>query len=81
LYADREVVLCAGALQSPHLLQLSGVGDADKLRGAGIRPVHALPGVGANIQDHLGVGLTYLCDEPVTRIGGMIPISTTCTGQ
>jgi choline dehydrogenase len=66
LYADREVVLCAGALQSPHLLQLSGIGDAEALRSAGIRPVHALPGVGANLQDHLGVGLTYVCDEPVT---------------
>ena len=51
--ATREVVLAAGAIASPHLLQLSGVGDPAMLQAAGLGVVHALPGVGANLQDHL----------------------------
>ena len=51
-HAEREVVLCAGAVQSPQLLQLSGIGDAAHLRQVGITPVVDLPGVGANLQDH-----------------------------
>jgi choline dehydrogenase len=50
--ASREVILCAGAIQSPQLLQLSGVGPAALLRTHGIPVVHDLPGVGANLQDH-----------------------------
>ncbi len=53
--ADREVILSAGALQSPQVLQLSGIGDADHLRRIGIAPVVDLPGVGANLQDHYQV--------------------------
>lgn len=53
--ADREVILSAGALQSPQLLQLSGIGDAEHLRRIGIAPVVDLPGVGANLQDHYQV--------------------------
>jgi len=66
LYADAEVLLASGAVQSPHLLQLSGVGDPDALREAGVEPVHALPGVGANLQDHLDVTICYECPEPIT---------------
>jgi len=61
-----EVLLCGGAINSPQLLQLSGVGDADQLREVGIEPVHHLPGVGANLQDHLEVYLVQQCTKPVS---------------
>jgi choline dehydrogenase len=50
--AAREVILCGGAVNSPHLLQISGIGPAEHLRSIGVEVVHALPGVGANLQDH-----------------------------
>ena len=51
--ATREVILCAGALQTPQLLLLSGIGPASELAPLGIEPVHELPGVGRNLHDHL----------------------------
>ncbi len=54
---DREVVLCAGAIGSPHLLQLSGIGPGDALADAGLAVVRDVPGVGANLLDHLANGL------------------------
>ncbi|WP_033289273.1 GMC family oxidoreductase [Amycolatopsis jejuensis] len=57
-YADREVVLSGGAVNSPRLLLLSGIGPADELRPLGIDVVHDLPGVGKNFQDHMDVYLT-----------------------
>ena len=57
--AKREVVLCGGAISSPHLLLLSGVGPAEQLREHGIPLVHDLPGVGRNLQDHLTVYVNY----------------------
>ena len=54
-----EVLLCAGAVQSPQILQLSGVGDPDRLRAAGVEPVHDLSGVGENLQDHLDVTMSW----------------------
>jgi choline dehydrogenase len=65
-YADREVLLSAGAVQSPQILNLSGIGDPDALRAAGISPLHALPGVGANLQDHLDVAINWACTQPIT---------------
>jgi len=53
--ARREVLLSAGALQSPQLLMLSGIGPAEQLRGLGIEVCHDLPGVGANLHDHVDV--------------------------
>ena len=53
--AEREVVLCAGAVASPQILLQSGIGDADQLKALGIVPVHHLPGVGENLHDHLFV--------------------------
>src|SRR5262249_34741137 len=50
--AAREVILAAGAIGSPHVLQLSGIGDPDHLGRAGVPVRHALPGVGKNLQDH-----------------------------
>jgi choline dehydrogenase len=55
--ADREVVLCAGAIGSPHVLQLSGIGPRAPLEAVGIDVVHESPGVGANLLDHLANGL------------------------
>ena len=66
LRARREVLLCAGALQSPQLLQLSGVGPAALLRQFGIRVVRDLPGVGENLQDHLQIRLIYETRQPIT---------------
>lgn len=64
--ANCEVVLSAGAFQSPQLLQVSGIGDADYLRALGIRPVHDAPQVGKNLQDHLQSRLIYKCTKPIT---------------
>ena len=58
-YADAEVLVCTGAVQSPQVLQLSGIGDPDELRAAGVTVTHALPGVGKNLQDHLDVTLSW----------------------
>lgn len=57
--ASGEVLLCAGAVQSPQILQVSGIGDPERLRAAGVPVVHALPGVGQNLQDHLDVLLNW----------------------
>ena len=64
--ASREVILSAGAIQSPRLLMLSGVGDGEQLRQAGVEPLHQLPGVGQNLQDHLDVILVQACRLPVS---------------
>ncbi|MFE9396907.1 choline dehydrogenase [Streptomyces flavidovirens] len=62
----REVILCGGAINSPQLLQLSGVGNAGELRALDIDVVHDLPGVGENLQDHLEVYVQYACKQPVS---------------
>ncbi len=64
--ATREVLLCAGALRSPQLLELSGVGDAERLGALGIPVVQHLPGVGENLQDHLMPRITFECRPHVT---------------
>jgi choline dehydrogenase len=61
LHARHEVVLCAGAIQSPQLLQLSGIGPADLLKQHRIDPLIDLPGVGENLQDHLQVRPSFRC--------------------
>jgi choline dehydrogenase len=61
-----EIVLCGGAINTPQLLQLSGIGDAALLRRHGIRAVHHLPGVGRNLQDHLEVYVQYAAAQPVS---------------
>ena len=65
-HARREVILAAGALQSPQLLQLSGIGPPGVLRSFGIPVRHALPGVGENLQDHLQARVIFRCTQPVT---------------
>ena len=64
--AAAEVVLCGGAINTPQLLQLSGIGPAAVLRDAGVSPVVDLPGVGENLQDHLEVYVQYACTQPVS---------------
>jgi choline dehydrogenase len=60
------VILSGGAINTPQLLQLSGVGNAAELSVLGVEVVHDLPGVGENLQDHLEVYIQYACKEPVT---------------
>jgi choline dehydrogenase len=62
--AGREVIVAGGAVNSPALLQQSGLGSPDLLRGLGIPMVHALPAVGANLQDHLGIDYLYHSRRP-----------------
>lgn len=61
-----ETILCGGAFNSPQLLQLSGVGNAQYLTSVGITPIHDLPGVGENLQDHLEVYVQHSCKKPVS---------------
>jgi choline dehydrogenase len=65
-FAEREVIVAAGAIQSPQLLQLSGIGPGELLQRHGIAPVKVLPGVGRNLQDHLQSRIIWRCSEPVT---------------
>ncbi len=65
LYAG-EVILCGGAINSPQLLQLSGIGNADELRRLGIDVVEHVPAVGENLQDHLEVYVQYASTQPVS---------------
>lgn len=64
--AAREVVLCGGVINTPQLLQLSGVGPADLLQRNGIGIVHDLPGVGCNLQDHYNAYVLCECTRPIT---------------
>ena len=64
--AEREVIVCAGAIGSPHLLMLSGIGPPDHLRKFNIPVVCDLPGVGKNLQDHPAVTIAYECKQPVS---------------
>jgi len=61
-----EVICCGGSINSPQLLQLSGVGNARELAALGITPLVDLPGVGENLQDHLEVYIQYACTKPVS---------------
>jgi choline dehydrogenase-like flavoprotein len=71
--AEREVVLAAGAIGSPHLLLLSGIGSADELRAAGVAARHDLPGVGRNLQDHPFVTLLWEVSDRNTLYGADKP--------
>ena len=62
----KEVVLCGGAFNSPQLLQVSGIGNSEDLSKVGITPVHHLPGVGENLQDHLEVYVQHSSTQPVS---------------
>ena len=70
--AAREVILAAGAVGSPHLLMLSGIGPADHLKEHGVEVVHDLPGVGSNLQDHLMSASQYAVKENASRKFGKL---------
>ena len=67
--AEREVILAGGAVNSPQLLLLSGIGPANELSRRGLQAIHDLPGVGKNLQDHPMVSVGYLCRKPVSLAG------------
>jgi choline dehydrogenase len=71
--AAREVILSGGAINSPQVLLLSGVGPADELKAQGVPVVHDLPGVGKNLQDHLEVYVQHACTQPITLYSALKP--------
>ncbi|MEQ8799666.1 MAG: choline dehydrogenase [Salinisphaeraceae bacterium] len=75
LQARREVILAASAFNSPKLLMLSGIGPAAHLREHGIEVVHDLPGVGANLQDHLEIWVQHACRQPISLNGRLGALS------
>lgn len=80
LSAAREVILSAGAIGSPQILQLSGIGPEDVLKKAGVTQRHTLPGVGENLTDHLEVFFQYQCTQPITLNGTLDPFSKAMIG-
>src|SRR5205807_7026029 len=66
VHANREVLVAGGAFNSPQLLQLSGLGPAALLSSLGIPVIADMPGVGADLQDHLQIRMQYRCTEPIT---------------
>lgn len=72
--ANREVILSAGAYHSPQLLMLSGIGDPAVLSEHGIACQHALPGVGKNLQDHIGSFVQHRCTQPITYYNMTKPV-------
>jgi choline dehydrogenase len=66
LNASREVIISSGAIGSPQLLLLSGIGPAGELRQVGVDVIHDLPGVGKNFHDHLNIGLVFHSEQPIT---------------
>ena len=78
--ATKEVVLAAGAINSPKLLMLSGIGNPQHLREAGIAPKHKLDGVGENLQDHLELLIQQECIEPISLMSSMSILSKAMIG-
>ncbi len=73
--ARREVIVCAGSINSPQLLKLSGLGPGAELAALGIEALHDLPGVGENLQDHLEFYFQVACREPITLYSSMKPLA------
>src|SRR5574337_75790 len=65
-FVRREVICSGGTFQSPQLLMLSGIGDAERLQSIGVAPLHDLKGVGQNLHDHVGTQAVFRCPRPVT---------------
>ncbi len=78
--ATREVILSGGAVNTPQLLMLSGIGNADVLRRFEIDVVSALNGVGQNLQDHLDCSIQYECSQPITLYSQANPLAAAKTG-
>ncbi len=79
-HAEREVLLSGGAINSPQLLLLSGVGSAGELAAVGVPVVHDLPGVGKNLQDHLNVNVLQGVNQPITYDGLAKPLPSLKVG-
>ncbi|XP_077846059.1 choline dehydrogenase, mitochondrial isoform X2 [Macaca mulatta] len=79
-YASKEVILSGGAINSPQLLMLSGIGNADDLKKLGIPVVCHLPGVGQNLQDHLEIYIQQACTHPITLHSAQKPLQKVCIG-
>ena len=79
--ARKEVILSAGSINSPKLLMLSGIGDEAHLRQQGIEPIHHLPGVGQNLQDHLELYIQMACKQPITLYSHLNPLSKAMIGM
>ena len=73
VHATCEIILACGAIQSPRLLMLSGVGNAGDLRALGLQVTHDLPGVGQGLQDHVAVSVKYTATQPITMLRYMNP--------
>ncbi|RJG13495.1 choline dehydrogenase [Pseudomonas cavernicola] len=80
VYCNREILVSAGPIGSPHLLQRSGIGPLEVLRKAGVEVRHELPGVGENLQDHAEIYIQFGCKEPVTLNSKMDPLSKLLIG-
>jgi choline dehydrogenase len=81
LSARREVIVSAGTVGSPQLLMLSGIGDSADLRSAGVEPRVHLPGVGRNLQDHVGVDIVMKATGPVRLAGADTPANRQAFAQ
>ena len=79
-YADEEVLLCAGSINSPQILMLSGIGPQDHLAEMDVEVKQTLEGVGQNLQDHLETYVQYECKKPVTLFNEYNPIKMALTG-
>ena len=80
LRAQREVILSSGAINSPQLLQLSGIGNPELLEPLGIPVVKALKGVGENLQDHMETYVQYACKQPITLYAATKPLKMAAIG-
>ena len=78
--AQAEVILAAGAINSPQLLQLSGIGAPDHLERVGVAPLHALPAVGAHLNDHPDIVVQHRCRQPVSLYGVNRGVAKLATG-
>ena len=74
--AGQEVILSGGAINSPQLLQLSGIGSGEHLHKLGIRTVHELKGVGRNLSDHVAVSMRQLSTQPISLKNALHPLNT-----
>lgn len=79
--AEREVILSAGAINSPQILLLSGIGPADELATLDIPVMADLPGVGRNLQDHLEIYVQHACTQPVSLYGATRPLRKALIGM
>jgi len=72
---EREVILAGGVINSPQILQLSGIGDPQDIRPHGIPVIHALPGVGRNLRDHIAIAVKQRITRPISLLGSLKPLA------